>query len=116
MDQEATRSEKRRQLIYYLKVISAETGELLGHLVDITHNGIMILAKHPFDVGLEVPVRIALPSTFQGKDELKVTIESRWHRKDVNPQYFLTGFQIVQAAPADLALIDHLIEAFGFQG
>ena len=116
MDGVAQRSEKRRPLIYYLKVFRVDTGELLGHLVDITHNGIMVLAREPFDIGWETAVRIELPSPYQGRDDIRLTVASRWYRKDVNPLYFLTGFQITAVDQAELATIDYLLEGCAFQG
>jgi hypothetical protein len=116
MEQEPKRSEKRRLLIYYLKVFSAETGELLGHVVDITHSGVMVLARQPFENGWEGKVRVELPFEHEGKTEIHLTVVSRWHRKDVNPQYFLTGFQVTAAAPSELSTIDYLISECAFQG
>ena len=116
MEQELRRSEKRRQLIYYLKAFRSDTGELLGHVVNITHNGIMVLARKPLEIGGGVALRIALPFEHEGKTDIHMTVESRWHRKDVNPQYFLTGFQVVAVDRADVGTIDYLIDECAFQG
>jgi hypothetical protein len=36
---------KRRQLIYYLRVLDRDSGALVGRLVDITTEGVMLLSE-----------------------------------------------------------------------
>jgi hypothetical protein len=116
MDPVSTRSEKRRQLFYYLKVFRGDTGELLGNLVDLTHSGLMIVSKEPVEPGLELEVRIELVTPVLGRGDLRMTVQSRWQRKDVNPQYHLTGFHVTAMPTEAVAVIDHLIADYGFQG
>jgi hypothetical protein len=116
MDPVNTRSEKRRHLFYYLKVFRTDTGELLGNLVDLSHSGVMILSRRPVEVGLEFEIRIEPMAPELGHAELRMTVQSRWHRKDVNPEYFVTGFQVTAMPPEQAAVIDHLIADYGFQG
>jgi hypothetical protein len=116
MDSAQTRSERRRQLVYYLKVYSGDTGNLLGNLVDLTRHGVMLLSREAFPQGWAGEVRIALPQPIAELSEITMRLEARWSRKDVNPEYFITGFQVT-SLPAEAApIIDHLIATYGFKG
>jgi hypothetical protein len=115
MDSAQMRTEKRRHLVYYLKVYNNATGELLGNLVDLTRHGIMLLSRDGVPAGWEGEVRIALPSPIAELTEIRMRVQARWNRKDVNPEYFLTGFQVA-ALPAEAGpVIDHLIATYGFK-
>ena len=39
----------RRHLIYYLRVFDRDTSILIGHLVDITAEGIMLISEDPIE-------------------------------------------------------------------
>jgi hypothetical protein len=111
-----TRKLKRRHLIYYLRVMDSRTGRLLGHLVDVTTEGIMLMSQQPIPTGELFKLRMVLPAE---APEQTVTIDleakSLWSRKDVNPDFFDTGFQIVTASPPQLAAIATLIDDHGFR-
>ena len=48
------RAYKRRHLIYYLEVYDDETGDLLGHLVDITLQGLKLTSKKEIMTGEKI--------------------------------------------------------------
>ena len=42
---------KRRHLIYYLRVFDAESGDVLGHIIDIHTEGFLLISEHPIPTG-----------------------------------------------------------------
>ena len=42
---------KRVHLIYYLRIFDNDAGTAIGHLVDITTQGIMIISEEPVPAG-----------------------------------------------------------------
>jgi hypothetical protein len=116
MDSAHTRTEKRRNLVYYLKVYKGDTDELMGNLVDLTRHGIMLLSREGVEPGWEGDVRIALPSPVAELTEIRMRVQARWNRKDVNPEYYLTGFQVASLPSESAPVIDHLIATYGFKG
>ena len=105
---------KRRHLIYYLRVFSMPAAELLGHLVDITPEGIMIIGEKPIPVDQDYQLHMDLPAEIMGKDRIEFSAHSKWSNKDVDPSFFGTGFQLQNVNAEDLKIIKRLIIDFGF--
>jgi hypothetical protein len=104
----------RRHLIYYLKIFDRTTDELLGHLVDITEEGLMIVSENCVDSGKVIKLRMSLPREIEGKEEIEFEALSMWCRKDVNPSLFGVGFKFEYVDVLDRQIIFELIHEFGF--
>lgn len=109
------RTLKRRHLIYYLRIMDKVTNELMGHLVDITAEGLMVISETPFEANKEFHFRMMLPKEIIGKEDLEFSAVSLWTRKDVNPDFYDTGFKLLDLNEADMLRVDQLIHHFGFQ-
>ena len=105
---------KRRHLIYYLRVYNRLNGELLGHLADITTHGIMIMSDKSIDVDKSFQLEMTLPEEVTGNRKIIFRAKSLWIKKDVNPDFYDTGFEIEDIAEDDIALVKVLIDQFGF--
>ncbi len=101
---------KRHYLIYYLRVFNRENGEVVGHLVDITPRGIMIMRDSPIEIGIHYCMRIRWRNN-AGKLQLAdFEGECRWCRPDVNPDFYGAGFAITASNPEHVAAIKELID------
>jgi hypothetical protein len=109
------RNLKRRHLIYYLRIMDKETNELVGHLVDITSEGIMLISEDQMEINKTFHFRMMLPKEIIGKEMLEFTATSLWSKKDINPDFYDTGFRIEDINEPDTLRIDQLIHHFGFQ-
>lgn len=105
---------KRHRLIYYLRVYSLPEGRLLGHLIDITPAGILIVGESPLPVGMDFVLKMELPSRVNGKDVIEFAARCLWSRKDPAPQFFASGFQFERVAQEDQQVISGLIKDFGY--
>ncbi len=107
---ENKRKVARRHLIYYLRVFNKETGELLGNLVDISTRGIMMVSDNPIQVGETYHLRMVLPETVDGTREIEFEAQSRWCKNDTNPDFFDTGFELIDPPMHFLDAVDKLID------
>lgn len=103
------RDMKRHYLIYYLRVFNRENGEVLGHLVDITTKGIMIMRDSPIEVGLNYALRIRWRNAAGRLQLADFEGECRWCRPDVNPDFYGAGFVISSDSNIHIAPISQLI-------
>ena len=104
----------RRHLIYYLRVWDANTQKMLGHIVDITTDGFMLISEEPIEnnKAYEFEVKWQAPD---GKPiNLRFHAESRWSSNDVNSAFYDTGFKLIDASDEVIKPIQELIEAYGF--
>jgi hypothetical protein len=106
---------QRRHLIYYLRVFDRETNEVLGHLINISPAGIMLMSEEPIETNKIFKLRMDLPVEISEKTEILFDAESRWSKKDVNPEFYDTGFSIINLSYQDGRLIEQLIDDYGFR-
>lgn len=100
---------KRHYLIFYLRVFNRENGEVLGHLVDITTKGIMILRDSPIEAGGTYSLRIRWRNSVGQLQLADFSGICRWCRPDVNPDFYGAGFAITSASEEDINAISRLI-------
>jgi len=108
------RTLKRRHLIYYLEVYDDETGDLLGHLVDLTTGGIKLISKHPIETEKAFSLRMMLPEGYFREKMLHFDGLSKWCDNDVNPEFFVTGFEVQKLEKKVRKHIVNLITWLGF--
>mgnify|MGYP000013131981 CR=1 FL=1 len=107
------RSLNRHHLIYYLRVFDGLSSRVVGHIVDISPQGIMLITDEPIPVQEEYRLRMRFPGTGTSQEELIFDAVCRWCRQDENPEFYIAGFHI-QDLPADAAnFIQGLIAEFG---
>ena len=106
---------KRRHLIYYLRVYDRSTGVLIGHLADITTDGIMLVSEAPIKTDKDFKFKMTLPAELEGSRDITFDASSIWSHKDVNPDFYATGFKIDNIERKDIELIEILIDTFGFR-
>lgn len=87
------RSEKRRELFYYLQVYDGVSRLMIGHMANLTKKGLMLVSRDPLNAQEEYRLRIRFPDRIGRRNELLVSAVCRWCRKDVNPETFVAGFQ-----------------------
>ncbi len=109
------RQVERRHLVFYLRVFDGMSSKVLGQIVDISSKGVMLISDNPIPVGENLRLRMRLPSQIANKDELIFNATSRWCKQDVNPDFFISGFQIYDVDEEVTKYILCLIDDFGFQ-
>lgn len=107
------RVQKRSHLLYYLRVYDREDNRLLGHLVDITTEGLMLLSEAPLETGRSYSLRMEWPMESGEKGEILLEAESLWSRNDVNNDFYDTGFRLIASAPEQTRQIKRIILELG---
>jgi hypothetical protein len=105
----------RRYLMFYSRVFDQKTGELLGHIIDITPAGAMLISEKPLEIGKVFHLQMELPDELSNRQFLVFEAKSVRGSQDVIPEFYDTGLQLIDIAPADVALIEKLVESFGFR-
>ncbi len=105
----------RRHLIYYLRVYDSQDGSLLGNLVDISTKGIMVVSEKEIPKNQLFRLRMVLPETLEGSKEVEFEAESRWCQNDTNPDFYDTGFELIDPRVAFLDAVDRLVEGCLFK-
>ena len=108
------RQVERKYLVFYLRVFDGLGSKVIGHLVNISSTGIMLLSDFPIPVNEEYKLRMRLPHELVDKGEIIFNAISRWCRKDTNPEFYVIGFQLYDMSPALKDSILCLIDEFSY--
>lgn len=111
-DRKELRQADRWYLVFYLRVFAGMNHKILGHLVDISEKGIMLICDDPIEVDTEYSLRMCLPNQMKDQDEVIFSATGRWCKRDANPDFYLAGFQIDALEPGTRNLIATLIKDF----
>lgn len=105
---------KRRHLIYYLRVWDKASDRVLGHVVDITTEGMMLISEQPIPLQKSFELEVRWQDADKGEQRLPFLAESRWSDNDVNPAFYDVGFKLLEDSKKVLDPIAELIENYGF--
>ncbi|MCU7796285.1 MAG: PilZ domain-containing protein [Candidatus Thiodiazotropha sp. (ex Myrtea spinifera)] len=111
---EDRRTIKRRHLIFYLRVWELTSDRLLGHVVDITPEGMMLISEQPIATGKEYKLEIRTPDTEGEIKPLRFKAMCRWSDNDVNPVFYDSGFEFLEKTPKDIETIIKMVDDYGF--
>jgi hypothetical protein len=106
---------RRRHVIYYSRVYERTTGELIGHVMDITPEGIKLISEQPIPIHQRFHFRIDLPDDIAIKEYMFFEAESRWSAPDVNPDFYNTGFQVFNMSKEDAEFLNRMIDETGLR-
>jgi len=104
---------KRRYLMYYSRVYEAEN--LLGHLVDITPQGAMLISEKPVEIDRIVKLRMELSADVTDRPFMEFIAKSLWCRPDIDPNFYNTGFELLGISQSEIEIIEKIVEAYGFR-
>lgn len=107
---------KRHHLSYYLKVYNRKTDKPIGYIVNVSSEGFRLVSQIPLLTHSVFQFRIKLPREMEGGARyVDFDALSCWCRPDVSPDSFDTGFQILDAPPELLDMIEALSRYFTFK-
>ncbi len=104
----------RRYLVFYLRVFDGMSSKVVGHLLDISSKGIMLVCDNPIAINEDYRLRMRLPTEVQDASEIVFSATSRWCKQDENPDFFLVGFRIDELSPRAEENILKLINEFSY--
>ncbi len=108
------RKRDRREFSYYMRVMNENTGELVGHLADISVGGFKLESQRPISKNMEFPLRIELSSDISDKTFIVFIANSKWCQPHhIDASLFNVGFQIVDMSSEDLESFKKIYEMYG---
>jgi hypothetical protein len=106
---------ERKHLIYYLKVTDRETNHAIGHAVNISNDGMMLIGEESIETETLFQLQMFLPEKIQGSRHFEFSAMSKWCREDENPDFYNIGFQLDNVSTEGIQVIKHLIDKFCFK-
>ena len=105
---------KRHQLQDYLTIYNRNTMRVMGSIGNISCNGLMLISAVPVLIGAVYNMRLILPDEGAGERYLDFDARCHWCKPDVGPEFFDSGYSIVNAGPDVIELVETLKHYFTF--
>ncbi len=104
----------RRNFSYYMRVMNEATGELVGHLSDISTGGFKLDSRQAIPLNRDFTLRVDLTSEVANKTFMIFVARSKWCQPDhYDPSTYNVGFQIINMTPGDLEIFTRMFEKYG---
>jgi hypothetical protein len=103
------RNQERWLLVNNLRVFNAENNEILGHLMNVTTEGIMLISEQPLAVDAEFQLKMAVSIGDETAD-IELDARSIWTKADDDPHFYKTGLQFTLCSEESIQAISSLIE------
>jgi hypothetical protein len=104
------RKNSRRRLAFPAVVIDGTSGELIGHIGNITPEGIMLRSDHPVQIDEIFSLQIPLPDEIEGCCKLEVRAHSLWSQRANDPAVYVTGMELLKITEDEKRIIELLIQ------
>jgi len=108
------RNMERKDFSYYMRLVDNDTQNLLGHLVDISSGGFKVDSQTPIPINKDFRLRMDLTADIADKPAMVFVARSKWCQVDpLDPFIYNVGFQLINISPADLEIINRMMEKYG---
>lgn len=108
------RTIQRHHLSYYLQVYNTCTQKPLGHIVNISPQGMMLVSQRRLLTHVIFSLEIRLPEPLLEGKLIQFDGLSHWCQADITPGCYDTGFSFSDPPGRLLALADALTHYFSF--
>jgi hypothetical protein len=110
---EETRRLKRNRCKAELILFNPNTDQAIGQIVDITIEGIQLVAEEPFETNTVCKFRMTLPVEAEGIGQISFSAQNRWCEADHNnPGFYNAGFRLRKISLRNIGILERLIEEF----
>jgi hypothetical protein len=102
------RLRKRVNLSVYLAATDTSLNHSLGHLIDISAAGFLLLTDQVINNAQALSINIKLPETIEGLDIINCIAQVIRSKPSPNPQFFEVAFEITYASSQAKRIIEVL--------
>ncbi|MEN8007918.1 MAG: PilZ domain-containing protein [Candidatus Krumholzibacteriota bacterium] len=110
------RHRPRKNTPHKVKVLMADSGHLVGRVVDITADGMMLVTKDDIKVGKHYEFRIILPVMVHHRTDVTLEARAIWKHSDGNPDYSKCGFKFVNLPGEEGFLLEDVMHKLNLVG
>ena len=102
-------------LAEYLIVYNRYNDVPIGHIGNISRNGLMLMTSWMMELGGVYSMRIRLPEPLGGYTTIDFDARCQWCHKDIAPNCYDSGYTIVECSESFEQLVKALRRYFSFR-
>ena len=108
------RKNNRRKVNYYMPVVDVNSGEIFGHLNDISPQGLMIDTKHKLTNSSVYHLSMETSADIASTPSIDFKVRVKWSQNDwIQPFIFNVGMEIVEISPQASEVLKNIQEKYG---
>ena len=107
------RRAQRKRANFTAIVTDVISGQPIGHLGNLSANGMLLISAHPPRSEAIYQVSLSLPGLGSVPQTIEVGIQEQWHEAAASPGQIWAGYRIVAIDDTDAALLDAWLEQPG---
>jgi hypothetical protein len=107
------RRAQRKRANFTAIVTDVISGQPIGHLGNLSANGMLLISAHPPRSEAIYQVSLSLPGLGSAPQTIEVGIQEQWHEAAATPGQIWAGYRIVAIDESDAALLDAWLEQPG---
>ncbi|GLQ92434.1 PilZ domain-containing protein [Dyella acidisoli] len=96
----------RKRPNYVVTVTDALTGQSLGHVGNLSSNGMLLISQHSPRSEAVYQVCLPLPTRDGNMPTIEVGIQEQWHEPAATPGQIWSGFRIIAIGSNDAAQLE----------
>ncbi|WP_201313568.1 PilZ domain-containing protein [Dyella sp. EPa41] len=104
------RRAQRKRANFTAIVTDVISGQPIGHLGNLSANGMLLISAHPPRSEAIYQVSLSLPGLGSTPQSIEVGIQEQWHEAAASPGQIWAGYRIVAIDESDAALLDAWLE------
>ncbi len=109
------RRAKRRKVEHRIEVFDTMTERVIGHLGDLSENGMLLVLSHPLVSDALYQLRFSLADSHGIEHALDIGAHELWSDPAAAPGQAWTGFRFIDLSPSDQAFLRAWVAAPGSQ-
>jgi hypothetical protein len=109
---EEKRKVRRRSLLFDFEVVETATGTAVGRIVNISLEGLMLIATQRQINDMVLDLQIKLPEMIFGKTTIDCKAKCMWCKKNENTDFYEAGFHLFELPDDDIKAIVGLITRY----
>ena len=102
---------RRDSLAINIRAADADTGDVLGHVSDLSVTGLSISASGDAPASAPAALTLTLPFSVNGLAEVTMAVEERWQKYDSRGRW-LAGYRIVSCSDDGMVALEQLAARF----
>jgi hypothetical protein len=106
---------KRNQLICFTNVHDRSTGSQIGHLINISPEGLMLMSEKPLEIDRPYSLSIQLTNPPGPLEFLSVETICRWCKIEQHASFYDAGFEFLHLDENDRHMIVTIISTMCFK-
>lgn len=104
--------QNRTYLRQFFSVYDQTNDHLVGHIMDISAGGMMMISNDPIEADKILKLRIELPEVIKAGGRLMLEARCVWCKKQENPACHYSGIKFISISEEQIGMIEKLIEMY----